>query len=321
MEEFRTIVPIEASSFQLDYASPICLMGSCFSTNMSERLKNSGFDVALNPSGILFHPFPIADTLLRAIKNQEYSFADLREHEGQYLSLSHHGAYKSTNADDLLELMNQNLRDYRANLSKAKVLFLTLGTAIGYREKSSDRIVANCHKLPANEFDKRLSTAAEIIAYMRPLISEIQKFNKQLQVVFTVSPVRYWREGARANQISKSHLHLAVDDLCGNFEHCHYFPAFEIVLDELRDYRFFAEDMLHISETAANYVFGRLLDSYLNNSNLSLAKRIEKLSRIAQHKAQDEQKHHLQCDEAQTKIKELLKDAGFAGRAESFRIL
>jgi len=321
MEEFRTIVPIDTPDFQIDFKAPIAFLGSCFSTNMSDKFRASGFEIALNPAGIVFHPMPLADVLGRAIENRLYSENDLIQLGNEWMSLSHHGRFKSNDSQSLLETMNAELSDFREKLERSKVLFITFGTAIGYREMNTSTIVANCHKLPVNRFEKNLSTYKDIVNHMHPVLESVHQFNPSIKIVFTVSPVRYAREGFRSNQLSKSHLHLAVEEFCKRYAFCTYFPAFEIVLDELRDYRFFAADMLHISDLAAEYVFKRLQENYLGAGDLSIAQKISKLSKIVNHKAHDIEKHRLQCLEAEASIIRLLNETGNNQWTKRYRLI
>ena len=244
--------------FQLDFASGIVSLGSCFASEIGSRLQESDFHIDLNPFGALYNPASIAAALHRLIDDRPITKDDLVKHEGYWHSWHHHGSFShSTPGATLLVCNNRIHRAHRA-LKEADLLMVTFGTAWVYEHQGT--VVANCHKLPQQEFVHRCMTVDEIVALWRPLLEELHTYYPKLNIVFSVSPVRHLAEGAHRNQISKSTPLLAIDELLSPstslFSAC-YFPAYEIVLDELRDYRYFDEKMTHPTPLAVDVVWER----------------------------------------------------------------
>lgn len=318
MENFRTEVPLPEYPFKTDLSSGLCFLGSCFSEHMEKRMKRSGFQTATNPNGIIFHPLPLAAALMSAIDNQ--SNIELVNRNEEWLSLEHHGNYRSSSPDELRSEILSTRENFHNSLKSASLLFITFGTAYGFVHRESHRPVANCHKLPASEFDKRLFSIEEMKVEWRAALASLKKINPNIHLIFTLSPVRYWKEGAHGNQLSKARLLLLIDELIAEHDFCHYFPAYEIVLDELRDYRFYADDMLHVSELAADFVFSRLNTTLLEQSDRELAEEIRRKSRILDHRAKDMESHFDQLQKAEHSIKEKLERNGYPERSANFKL-
>lgn len=318
MQKFQTRIEIESSSISIDYNKPLCLLGSCFAQEMGHRFKRSAYDIALNPGGVLFHPLPMARILNRAIANKTYSEEDLFEFQGDWMSFDHHGQFRGRDKIELLRRINDSLQGFHHYLEKASVLFITFGTAHGYESLGDAKIVSNCHRLPSKFFEKRLSSHREIVdEYWHDLMEKLSSTFPQLEVIFTVSPVRYWRNGAHQNNLSKSHLLLAVHELETTFDQVSYFPAYELVLDELRDYRFFADDMLHISQLAADHVFEKLKLNLETSEQRKLSSQIYRELRILDHRFSSTVLRDESIQKLNTKLKSLLRKNGFQERSES----
>jgi hypothetical protein len=284
MELFRTVVKCTASPDKISYGTPFLMLGSCFAENLGARLQQLKFDVVLNPFGIVYHPAPAAHNLERIIAGQLYTKNELLYHNELWCSFDHHGRFSHPDASECLKQINAGLSRAHDVLARAKWLFITFGTAWAYRLKSSGRIVANCHKLPASGFERIRFDTDEIYAVWKETIDRLRQFNPAVKVVFTVSPVRHLRDGAHENQLSKATLLLAVHRLNRELADTAYFPAYEIVLDELRDYRFYSEDMTHPNSTAINYIRQRFCESYMTEDTLQTVKAVEDTVKAAAHR-------------------------------------
>jgi len=265
MSRFRTIVNIPVSTVKINYHTPCMFMGSCFADNIGAHMTSLKFPVLLNPFGTLFNPVSISDNLLSLLKAQSFSHDDLHQHNGLWFSFSYYTKFSHPDADTCLASVNRARADAAAFLKSCRFLVLTFGTARVFTFSETGRVVANCHKLPAAAFSERVVEPVEIVDIYTSLLNDLASFNPDLQVIFTVSPVRHLKEGAVNNQRSKSVLLLAIHELLKKHSNTHYFPAYEIFMDELRDYRFYAADMLHPSEQGVAYVWERFCDTWLGD--------------------------------------------------------
>ena len=251
-----TPVGIDPLPFSLDFDTPVFTIGSCFADEMGHRLAAEGFRICPNPFGTLYNPASIALALDRIVDKRPIVEADLVMHDGLCHSWHHHGRFSRPSARETLDLCNGVILTAHDFLSDARLLAVTFGTAWVYECDEAHGIVANCHKLPPQRFTRRRMPVDEIVAQWEPLLQKLAAFNPGLQVMFTVSPIRHLADGAHGNQLSKSTLLLATDPLAA-LPKTSYFPAYEIVMDELRDYRFYAADMTHPSPMAADIVYDR----------------------------------------------------------------
>lgn len=284
MMDFRTKTDLPESFPQMAHSDKLLMLGSCFAENVGSRLSQRLFDVIVNPFGTLYNPASIADALRRMLDCRLLSQDDFFLHAGQWRSFSLHSRLASAFPDKALAAANESISAGAARLRDARFLILTFGTAYVFRLKATGATVANCHKLPSTTFSRQLLSTDEITDEWLPLLDRLHAVNPQMQIVFTVSPVRHLADGAHGNQISKSTLLLATEKLIAGHDYCHYFPAYEIVLDELRDYRFFAADMAHPSETAVDYVFEQFAATAFPDDTCRKALRCEKLTRLLSHR-------------------------------------
>jgi len=284
MDHFRTIVEVQPFGKKITYSSALLLMGSCFSDTIGEKLESLKFQVCTNPFGALFNPSSIADNLRILMENKPFTPDRLYFYNGQWISFNHYTGYSHPDQKKCLERINRSLASSASLLKKAGFLFLTFGTAWVYRFNETGAIAANCHKLPSASFTRFLLEPDEIIRLYNNLLKEIRYFNPEITVVFTLSPVRHWKDGAVNNQKSKSILHYAIDTIAEQNPGVHYFPAYEIFMDELRDYRFYAPDMLHPSESGADYIWERFLETYMDPDTLPLMKEVQSLTKAAGHR-------------------------------------
>lgn len=286
MNQYFTEVKIKDDGWKIDHHSKIMMVGSCFTENIGSRMQRFKFQVDLNPFGILYNPQSIAKCLRMLAENKQYLEDDLIEHQGLWHSFDHHGRFSSTDPQEALDRINQQVKLSAAHLIESDYLILSFGTAWIYELKSSGEIVSNCHKLPASDFKRLRLTPGEIVEAYRELILALWKFNPNLKILFTVSPIRHWKDGAVENQLSKATLLLAIDRLITGFgeEQCAYFPSYEIVMDELRDYRFYSPDMLHISEQAVEHIWRRFSTTFVGDTSHYIIKKVLKIIKASEHR-------------------------------------
>ena len=254
MPNLTTPVSAPQLPFKVDYSTGIVSLGSCFADEIGARLQEGDFHVEQNPFGALYNPASIAAAVRRLMEDREIGMEDLVEHEGLWHSWHHHGSFSRRTVEETLAACNSRIHQAHKALKEASLLMVTFGTAWVFEKEGE--IVANCHKLPPQMFVRSRMTVEEITALWQPLLQELAAYYPSLNVLFTVSPIRHMADGAHGNQLSKSTLLLAVDELVGNTR-CHYFPSYEIVLDELRDYRFYDEKMTHPTSVAVDVVWER----------------------------------------------------------------
>jgi len=284
----QTKIDITPPDFTIDYTSKLLLLGSCFAENMGEKFAHYKFDVDINPCGIAYNPFSVANTLDFIIDNKQFGPEELLYVDDKWTSLFHHGSFSDQDQTTCLTKINTRLAKASANFTKNDLLIITWGTAWVYRHVERDTIVTNCHKIPTKAFDRKRLTVSQIVERYASLIRRLQDTNPKLRILFTVSPIRHWKDGAHGNQLSKSILLLAIEQLQAHFKSIYYFPAYEIVLDELRDYRFYREDMLHLSTLTVDYIWERLLSSHISPQILDVMNRISRIKQGIAHRPFDE---------------------------------
>ena len=267
---FRLVLPIEESKTKIAPTSPVLLMGSCFTQNIGEKFYQAGFSVAINPFGVVYNPISIASHIKRIINKCSYVASDVHERNGIFHTFDHHTSFSRNSVDEFLLNANSQLQIAADFLATAEFLFITLGTSFIYRYLKTGAIVANNHKYPDNEFCQELLEVDDIVQVYSGLIPLLQTRYPNLKLVFSISPIRHFRDGIQANTISKSTLSVAISKIQKRFSQVFYFPAFELVMDELRDYRFYAEDMIHINSLAIHYIWNRLQDSYFSAESFQM---------------------------------------------------
>lgn len=282
--DFRTEIKIEPNRRLIEYSSPVAFVGSCFSGEMASRMRDGLMPVLSNPNGVVYNPVSVAVTL-RSLKNRRrYGLGDLWLNDGKWLSFDHYTDFASDDSDYCLEKINRSVSEASEFIARAGFLFVTFGTAWIYSRKDTGEAVSNCHKIPSSFFSRELLTVSSIVEEWSELLNELYSFNPSLSVVFTISPVRHWKDGAHGNQISKSVLFLAVEELQRIFPDTGYFPSYELLMDDLRDYRFYADDMLHPSAAAIDYIWGKFSETYLEERARKLWKEISDISRATRHR-------------------------------------
>jgi hypothetical protein len=266
--ELRTTFKVDPSPFRIIYDDSILFIGSCFASSIGARMESGKMKVMINPSGTVYNPVSVCNTLDIITAEREFSHDDLYFNDGNWLSFYHYTDFSSEDPDKVLTKINTRMKEASGFLKKAKFLFITLGTARVYRWLKTGLVVSNCHKIPSGQFSSELLPVDEIVTLFTNQLDKLNQLYPQLKVVFTISPVRHMKDGAHGNQVSKSVLFLAVEKLLQHSSHPRYFPAYELVMDDLRDYRFYSDDMLHPSGAAISYVWNAFAESYFDNDTL-----------------------------------------------------
>ena len=270
------------------------MIGSCFSVEMAQRMALSKFDVLSNPFGILFNPFSVFNALSRICNKRYYSEDDLVFHSDKWHSLDHHGDFSHAEKDLVLEQINSEINRAHDHLKACSVLFITSGTAWVYHHLERNQTAGNCHKMPNKEFEKRLLHYQDVHLILRHVPQLLERFNPDLKIVFTVSPVRHWKDGAIQNQRSKSLLNAGSHAVVDEFSNCHYFPAYELVMDDLRDYRFYATDMLHLSDQATDYIWDKFSAHFFTDATQEVIKDVKNVKQAMAHRPVDPESNSFQ---------------------------
>ncbi|MDR0232837.1 MAG: GSCFA domain-containing protein [Dysgonamonadaceae bacterium] len=310
---FTTEIQIPSFDFKISHQDKIMMMGSCFAENIAEKMQSAGFRAYTNPFGILYNPASISKNIQTIFRSKKYAVSDLFEHQGLYHSFDHHGKFSSSSAENVVDRINKEIKEAKDYLQDASVLIITFGTAFTYFLKSHIPkilnvpnilgIVSNCHKLPEKTFNRRRLNINEIVEDWKSLINQLKQYNPELKLIFTVSPIRHWKDGAHENQLSKSTLLLAIDELIKQYAHCYYFPSYEIMMDELRDYRFYADDMLHPSDLAVEYIWEKFSHAFFEKKTVVLLNEWMKIRQALEHKPFNPDSEQYKSFQSQTQIK------------------
>ncbi len=287
MSEFRTKIDLPKSENSITYNNKLFLIGSCFTQNVGNKLKVLKFPVIVNPFGVLYNPVSIANSLEFLIVNKKFNKEDLNFFNHKWFSFYHHTSFSHADEGICLKQINDEMINSSEFLKNTDFLFITFGTARVYEYKKTKQIVSNCHKIPANEFDHKLLSTNQIVEIYERLIKRLTEINKNIKIVFTVSPIRHWKDGATGNLISKSILIVSIHQLLEKFKNISYFPAYEIMMDDLRDYRFYEADMIHLNDVAVEYIWKIFSDTYMPDTTLQTIKDLEKLLEAIRHKPID----------------------------------
>jgi hypothetical protein len=291
--ELRTTFNISPSPNKITYTDPVMFIGSCFSASVGKMCESGHLPVMINPAGTVYNPVSVYNTLNTIIEGRKYTADDLYDYKGTWISFNHYTDFSSASAEETLRKINERITESHNFLSSAHYLFITFGTARIYRWKKNGNIVSNCHKIPADEFTREILTVEAIKELWNRELDILHSKYPKLRVIFTISPVRHWKDGAHGNQVSKSVLFLAVEELLMHPSVISYFPAYEIVMDDLRDYRFYDEDMLHPSSAAINYIWEEFSKCWLDEKTISLWREISRLSMATSHIVQAGSKEDL----------------------------
>lgn len=277
-------VNIPKSNFLINHDNPITLIGSCFSQNIGDKLKYHKFKVNPNFFGTVFNPISIANNLSRLIEKQLYTTADFYIFQDKKIvNFNNQFSSFKNDIEQIVKEENSAFVKEIEHFKSSKTLILTFGTAWVYEFNETKKIVANCHKIPNTNFTKRILGVKEIVEVYQSIIEQLKHYN----IIFTVSPVRHSKDGLHENNLSKATLHLAINKLTEQFKNCNYFPAYELVIDELRDYRFYKDDLVHPTDLAVNYVWEKFTESYFSEETNKLNQEIAKIQTALNHKPSD----------------------------------
>ncbi len=283
--DFQIPIKVNTLPDPIAYPQRILLMGSCFTEHIGEHLHDLKFDVLQNPNGILFDPFSVASSLVSYIQNRQYTGTDLIYFNELWQSWQHHSIFSHTNKEECLHIINKSQNRAHEFLKSANWLIITLGSSFSYRLAENNMPVANCHRAPAQMFNKHLMTIEEINTELDNCLHRLFGFNPGLQVIFTVSPVRHIRDGVIENNRSKARLIEVVHHLANKFDRIHYFPAYELLIDVLRDYRFYDIDMVHPNYQATAFVLEKFSEHCIDAGSRAIMEEVKKIAIARKHKA------------------------------------
>lgn len=314
--QLQTQIPLKKERGQIDYNSQLVLLGSCFAANMGEKLSYHKFRSVCNPFGILFHPLAIERVVERAIRKEEYGIEDTFFLNERWQCYDAHSELSALSQKILIERLNQGLQTIREEITKATHLCITLGTAWVYRNKETKLFVANCHKVPQKYFTKELLSVEVISKSMERMLEGIKSINPQVQCLFTISPVRHLKDGFVENQRSKAHLITAVHQLMdlrfkeGNVA---YFPSYEIMMDELRDYRFYTTDMIHPNKMAIDYIWDKFKKIWISETVFPIMDKVQSIQKGLEHRPfnPDSGQHQHFLKTIQAKVEKLQEEYPF----------
>ncbi|MEP2236814.1 MAG: GSCFA domain-containing protein [Maribacter sp.] len=279
-----TQIPLSKAENTIDYSSQLLLLGSCFSENIGAKLTYYKFQSLQNPLGILFHPLAIEKLIQKSVNQELITKKDVFNANEQWHSFDAHSSLSNPSKEQIIKRLNDALNSTAAKIKKASHIIITLGTAWVYRKTSSNHVVANCHKVPQSNFTKELLSVEEVSESLRRIIALVQSVNPSAQFILTVSPVRHLKDGFVENQLSKSHLISATHKVLEEGK-ISYFPSYEFMMDELRDYRFYTKDMIHPNEVAIDYIWEKFVEVWIDEATSVTMKKVDEVQRGLRHKA------------------------------------
>ena len=287
--KFKLTLEAKPSKYTIEYTDKLLLIGSCFTENIGIKFKSHLFKVLENPYGILFNPVSVCGALNEIMEDRTYTIDDLFQHNELWHSWHFHSRFSAVHPQEALDKINASISEAHTYLKSANRLVITLGSAWLYHLNpeaplGSGQVVANNHKAPANWFFKSLMQPSVLIENLHGLVERLHAFNPNLKITFTISPVRHLREGLIENNRSKAVLINAVHELVSACANVDYFPAYEYVMDDLRDYRFYAEDLVHPNFAASNYVWEKLVETYMKSDTQTIMKQVAELQLAISHK-------------------------------------
>lgn len=286
--KFRTEVDIPASDKKIEVENKIFSIGSCFASEMTDLLHDGQLQTLNNPFGTIFNPFSINNAINRLHDSAFYEEEELITYNEEYISLDHHTSFDTRYIHQTLDKINGAIEAGNAFLQEADWIIITYGSSFIYEFLPKNKLVANCHKIPQKFFEKRLLSHQELTSSIHQTILDLKDICKEgVQILFTVSPVRHTKDGMVENQLSKSKLITAIHESISMFEDCHYLPVYEILMDDLRDYRFYKEDMIHPSTQAVNYIFEKFGNAYFSGDTQNFIKENFKIMKALEHKTSD----------------------------------
>ncbi|AZA73667.1 GSCFA domain-containing protein [Chryseobacterium indoltheticum] len=287
--KFRTEVDIQSSQQKIEIEDKIFSIGSCFALEMSDLFQKGQLQTVNNPFGTIFNPFSINNSIKRLHDSEFYYEDDLISYHDEFISLDHHTSFDTRYVHQTLDKINSKIEEGNRFLQESNWVIITYGTSFIYEFEPKKKLVANCHKIPQKFFEKRLLTHQELTDSIYDTIINLHDIcPENVQILFTVSPVRHTKDGMIENQLSKSKLITSIHEVASQFENCHYLPVYEILMDDLRDYRFYKEDLIHPNSQAVNYIFEKFGEAYFSCETKDFIKENFKINKALEHRTDDE---------------------------------
>jgi len=287
--QFRTQIPLSKTNNPIDYNSKVLSFGSCFAENMADKFDYFKFQNETNPFGIIFNPVSIEKIIDRTVQEKWFTEKDVFFHNERWHSFDVHSDLSNSDRQELLETLNKAISETHKQLKQATHIIITYGTSWIYRDLESEQIVANCHKVPQKQFSKELLSVDATEKSIQNTINLIQTLNPNINFIFTISPVRHIKDGFAENQLSKSHLFAGLHQVLKTHNSklitANYFPSYEIMMDELRDYRFYGEDMLHPNQVAIDYIWHQFSENYIAENAIFIMKEIDEIQKSLRHRS------------------------------------
>lgn len=310
--KLQTQVPISKVNDQIDYQSRLFLLGSCFSENIGKKFDYFKFRSLENPFGILFHPKAIETLISRAINQEAYSEKEVFFHNERWHCFDAHSDLSNVSKNGLIEDLNNSLKATKEQINKSTHIIITLGTAWVYRKVEGNKIVSNCHKIAQPKFNKELLSTEQVISCLKSIEEKIHSLNKNLKLIYTISPVRHLKDGFVENQRSKAHLIAALHQIVNGGD-ISYFPSYEIMMDELRDYRFYESDMVHPNQLAIDYIWEKFMEGVISENAFATMKKVDEVQKGLMHRPfnPDSEQHRSFAKSLETKITSLKREHPF----------
>jgi hypothetical protein len=285
--KFRTELEISKYKNLIEHSSNILTIGSCFAENIAEYFRNNRFNILANPFGVLYNPISIFNSLKFAIEKKVFTESDLLQHQSEWHSFYHHSDFSNHNVNQILDNINSGIIRTNQFLKSTNLLIVTFGTSYVYQYLKSGEIVSNCHKIPQKEFKHFRLNLDEVQKAISNIIELVESINPKVKIILTVSPVRHWKDGAVNNQLSKSTLLLAIANIIEAKQNCNYFPSYEIVMDDLRDYRFYNSDLIHPNRIATDYIWEKFSNTICSKNCLQTMKEVSKIVSAKNHRVRN----------------------------------
>ena len=283
--DFRTTIHTRDGEHFMRHSDKMMLIGSCFSDNIGAKLRDAMMQVEVNPFGTIFNPLSIAGAINKIIDDETIAGIELFMSNGVWNCYDFHSRFSMASKEAALERMNRSISTAHEHLAQCKSLVVTLGTAVVYRRRDTGEVVSNCHKVPQHEFTRRLASVDDITGALNATVERLHEFNPELRIIFTVSPIRHIADGLEMNSLSKAVLRVAINNVVRSHkEWVSYFPAFEIVIDDLRDYRFYTADMVHPTDVAIEYIWQTFQATYFDDHSTQAIARCERVSKRLKHR-------------------------------------
>ncbi|MEJ2545346.1 MAG: GSCFA domain-containing protein [Calditrichaceae bacterium] len=283
--KFRTEIQIDKYKYPIEHHNSIATIGSCFAENIAEYLRRFRFNTLANPFGILYNPVSIFNALSMIHSVKEFSKKDLVSQDDLWHSWFHHGSFSHPNAEQCVLKINDQIKRAKSFMEICDYLIITYGTAFVFEHIDSGIIVSNCHKIPSSQFRRYRLSVGEIESNISKTIELVKSLYPSIKIIFSVSPIRHLKDGMVDNQLSKSSLILALHNTIKDDESCFYFPSYEIMMDDLRDYRFYESNLTHPNQMAIDYILNKFSETWFSEKCLSTIRDIEKLNQARAHKS------------------------------------